>query len=169
MTAEGGLRHKYLWAGSIAGIIIVLDQFTKHLVDLHIRRYDLVPVIPGFFNLTNVRNKGAAFSFLAGLPDGWRGAFFISMTVIAVLVILAFIRNTREPLLVVAFSLIIGGAIGNVIDRIRLGEVIDFIQWYVKSWYWPSFNVADSAITVGVCLLAYDMLFRKDQKSEKPI
>ena len=153
------VKHKYLWAGSIAGIIIVLDQVTKHLVDIHIRRYDLVPVIPGFFNLTNVRNKGAAFSFLASLPDGWRDAFFISMTVIAVLVILTFIRNTREPFLVVAFSLITGGAIGNVIDRIRLGEVIDFIQWYVKSWYWPSFNVADSAITVGVVLLAYDMLF----------
>jgi signal peptidase II len=162
------VKHKYLWAGSIAGIIIVLDQFTKHLVDIHIRRYDLVPVIPGFFNLTNVRNKGAAFSFLAGLPDGWRDAFFIGMTVIAVLVILALIRNTREPLLVVAFSLITGGAIGNVIDRIRLGEVIDFIQWYVKSWYWPSFNVADSAITVGVVLLAYDMLLLQKTREKEP-
>jgi len=159
------LRHKYLWAGSIICILIVLDQYTKYLVDARIRMYDMVPVIPGFFNLTNVRNKGAAFSILAGLPDGLRGAFFISVTVIAVLVILAFIRNTQEPLLVVAFSLITGGAIGNVIDRIRLGEVIDFIQWYVKSWYWPSFNVADSAITIGVVLLAFDMLFRKKQSS----
>ena len=166
MTEDGALRHKYAWVGSIAGVILVLDQVTKYFVDKHIRPYELVTVIPGFFNLTNVRNRGAAFSLLAGLPDGWRGAFFITVTLIAVLVILAFIRSTREPLLIVAFSLITGGAIGNVIDRVRQGEVIDFIQWYVKSWYWPSFNVADSAITVGVALLAYDMLLRKDQKAK---
>jgi signal peptidase II len=169
MTAGGVMRHKYVWVGSIVSVILVLDQVTKYLVDKHIRPYELVAVIPGFFNLTNVRNRGAAFSILSGLPDGWRDAFFISVTLIAVLAILAFIRHTKEPLLVIAFSLITGGAVGNVIDRVRLGEVIDFIQWYVKSWYWPSFNVADSAITVGVVLLAFDMLFRKDGKTEKPI
>ncbi len=160
------VRHKYLWVCSIIGSIIVLDQFTKYLVNAHIRRFDLIPVIPGFFNLTNVRNRGAAFSMLSNLPDVWRSTFFITVTAVAVLVILVFIRNTAKPLLLVAFSLITGGAIGNVIDRIRLGEVVDFIQWYVKSWYWPSFNVADSAITIGVTLLAVDMLFAKDQKEK---
>ncbi len=153
------MRRKYLWVGSIIGVIIVLDQYTKYLVNTHIRPYDLIPVVPGFFNLTNVRNRGAAFSILSNLPDAWRVGFFITVTVIAVIVILVFIRNTRDRLLLIAFSLITGGAIGNVIDRIRMGEVIDFIQWYVKSWYWPSFNVADSAISVGVALLAIDMLF----------
>ncbi len=153
------MRRKYLWVGSIIGVIIVLDQYTKYLVNTHIRPYDLIPVVPGFFNLTNVRNRGAAFSILSNLPDAWRVGFFITVTVIAVIVILVFIRNTGDRLLLIAFSLITGGAIGNVIDRIRMGEVIDFIQWYVKSWYWPSFNVADSAISVGVALLAIDMLF----------
>jgi len=83
------------------------------------------------------------------------------VTLIAVAAIGVLIRRTHERLLVSAFSLIIGGALGNVIDRVRYGEVVDFVQWYVKSYYWPSFNVADSAITVGVALLVVDMLFVK--------
>lgn len=155
------MRHKYKWAGSIIGIVLVLDQITKYAVLKSIRLYDIIPVIPGFFNLTHVRNKGAAFSILSTLPANWRGLFFITVTLVSVAVIAALIRKTAEPLLVAAFSLIIGGALGNVIDRIRYGEVIDFIQWYVKSFYWPAFNVADSAISIGVILLAADMLLSK--------
>lgn len=157
------MRHKYLWVGSIIGFILILDQFTKYLVEKYIRLYDVLPVVPGFFNLTHVRNRGAAFSILSNLPDGWRSLFFVTVTAVAVAVILVLIRKTHERLLVTAFSLIAGGAVGNVIDRLRYGEVVDFIQWYVKSWYWPSFNVADSAISVGVALLAIDMLFRKPE------
>ncbi len=158
------MKNKYVWSAAIVGIILILDLITKHLVEKYIRLYDLVVVIPGFFNLTHVRNRGAAFSILSTLPDGVRIAFFISATLIAIIVIAVLIRKNDDRLLVSAFALILGGAIGNLIDRIRYGEVVDFIQWYVKSWYWPSFNVADSAISVGVALLVIDMVLRKPER-----
>jgi signal peptidase II len=160
------LKNKYLWVGSIIGTILVLDQVTKYFVQKHLRLYEVITVIPGFFNLTHVRNKGAAFGILSTMPGMGRSIFFITATTIAIIVIGALLRKTEERILIGAFSLIIAGAVGNVIDRIRYGEVVDFIQWYVKSWYWPSFNVADSAITLGVALLAIDMLFRKEQKEQ---
>ena len=162
------MKNKYLWVGSIIGTVLVLDQITKYLVGKHIFRQEVIPVIPGFFNLTHVRNKGAAFSLFATMPDSFRSVFFLSVALAAIAVIGYLIQKTHERLLVVAFSLIAGGAVGNVIDRIRYGEVVDFIQWYVKSYYWPSFNVADSAITIGVGLLAIDMLLQKpkDMKGE---
>lgn len=155
------MRHKYLWAGLIIGAVLVLDQFTKYIIETRVRLFEIITVIPGFFNITHVRNKGAAFSLFSGAPDAFRSVFFISVTVVAVAVIAVLIKKTHERLLLVAFSLILGGAVGNLIDRIRYGEVVDFVQWYVKSWYWPSFNVADSAISVGVTLLVIDMLFAK--------
>ncbi len=161
------MRYKYVWVGSIVSIVLVLDQLTKYVVEARIRLHDVIPVIPGFFNLTHVRNRGAAFGILAGLPSSWRSAFFITVTIVAVAVIAMLIRKTHERLLVTAFSLIAGGAVGNVIDRVRYGEVVDFIQWYVKSYYWPSFNVADSAISIGVALLAIDILFiKKPQEAQ---
>ena len=155
------MKNKSLWVASIMGIVLILDQLTKHFVDTHIRRHETITVIPGFFNLTNVRNPGAAFGILSGIHGAWRSVFFISATIAALIVIAVLIRKTHERLLIFAFSLIAGGAIGNVIDRVRYGEVVDFIQWYVKSYYWPSFNVADSAISIGVGLLAIDMFFLK--------
>jgi signal peptidase II len=160
------MKNKYLWVGSIIGTILALDQLTKHLIEKHLRMYEVVPVIHGFFNLTRVRNKGAAFSLLSTAPDGFRSWFFVSVSVAAVTVIAMLIRKASDRLLVASFSLIAGGAVGNLVDRVRYGEVVDFIQWYVKSWYWPSFNVADSAITVGVVLLVIDMLFRKSTNSQ---
>jgi signal peptidase II len=160
------MRNKYLLVGPLIGVILVLDQWTKHVIETHVRLYQIITVIPGFFNITHVRNKGAAFSLFSSAPDGFRSVFFISVTLIAGVVLAVLIKKTRERLLLVSFSLILGGAAGNLIDRIRYGEVVDFIQWHVKSWYWPSFNVADSAITVGVCLLAYDMLFSKTELKE---
>lgn len=162
------MKNKYFWAGSIVGAVLVLDQLTKYVVEARIRLHEVITVIPGFFNLTHVRNKGAAFGILSDLPDFWRSAFFITVTIVAVAMIAALIRKTHKRLLVSAFSLIAAGAVGNVIDRIRYGEVVDFIQWYVKSYYWPSFNVADSAITAGVALLAIEMLFGTNTKSQAP-
>jgi signal peptidase II len=161
------MKNKYLWVGLIMGIVLILDQCTKHFVDTHIRRHEIITIIPGFFNLTNVRNPGAAFGILSDMHGTWRSLFFISVTLTALIVIAVLIRKTHERLLVFAFSLIAGGAIGNVIDRVRYGEVVDFIQWYVKSYYWPSFNVADSAISIGVALLAIDMLFVKKAEPEE--
>ena len=160
------MKNKYVWVSSIIGVVLVLDQFTKYLVEKSIRMYDVIPVLPGFFNLTHVRNKGAAFSLFSTMPNGFRSAFFITVTLVAVAALAVLISKSGERLLVTAFSLIAGGAVGNVIDRIRFGEVVDFIQWYYRSFYWPSFNVADSAISIGVGLLAIDMLFSK-QKQEQ--
>ncbi len=158
------MKNKYLWVGSIAGVVLLLDQVTKFIVMRHIRMFEVITVIPGFFNLAYVRNRGAAFGMLAGMTGIWRNAFFIVVTVIAVAAIVLLIRKTSERLLVAAFSLIAGGALGNLIDRVRWGEVVDFIDWYVRSYHWPTFNIADSAISVGVGLLVIDMLFSKPQK-----
>lgn len=160
------MRYKYFWVGSIIGTVMALDQFTKYLVEKHMRMYEVIPVIRGFFNLTRVRNKGAAFSLFSTTPDGFRSAFFITVSLAALTVIAIMIRKANDRLLVVSFSLIAGGAVGNLTDRVRFGEVVDFIQWYVKTWYWPSFNVADSAITVGVVLLVIDMVFGISAKSQ---
>jgi len=163
------MKNKYLQVGSIVGIVLVLDQITKYVIQTHVQLHDSITVVPGFFNITHVRNKGAAFGILSTLPEFWRSAFFITVTLVAVAAIIALIIKTHERLLVYAFSLIAGGAIGNVVDRIQYGEVVDFIQWYVKSYYWPSFNVADSAISIGVVLLAFEMLFGTNTKSQTPI
>jgi len=160
------MKNKYAWVGSIIGVVLVLDQFTKYLVEKSIRMYDVIPVLPGFFNLTHVRNKGAAFSLFSTMPDWFRSGFFITVTLVAVAALAVLIKKTHERLLVVAFSLIAGGAVGNVIDRIRFGEVVDFIQWYYRSFYWPSFNVADSAITIGVGLLVIDMILGPSTKHQ---
>ncbi len=160
------MKNKYFWSVSIVGIVLVLDQITKYIIRTHVQLYDTVTVIPGFFNITYVRNKGAAFGILSSLPEFWRSAFFIAVTIVAVAAIIALIIKTTDRLPVYAFSLIAGGAMGNLIDRIRYGEVVDFIQWYVKSHYWPSFNVADSAITIGVVLLAIEMLFGTSARSQ---
>ncbi len=158
------MKNKYYWAGSIIGLVLILDQATKYLVEKHIRLYDTITIIPGFFNLTHVRNRGAAFGIFANVPGIWRGLFFISVTIIAVAVIGYLIRTATERMHLIAFSLIAGGAVGNLIDRLRYTEVVDFIQWYVKDHFWPSFNIADSAISVGVALLVVDMLFTKKQE-----
>jgi signal peptidase II len=162
------MKNKYRWTAAIVSAVLVLDQITKYLVEKYVRMYETITVIPGFFNLTHVRNRGAAFSLFSGAPAAFRSVFFITITLIALAVITVLIRKTHERLLVVAFSLIAGGAIGNnLIDRIRYGEVVDFIQWYCRSYYWPSFNIADSAISVGVALLAIDMLFNKSRDTVK--
>jgi signal peptidase II len=158
------MKNKYPWVGTIIAAVLVLDQLTKYLVEKHVRMYEVIPVIPGFFNLTRVRNRGAAFGILSTVPGVWRSVFFITVTLVAIGVIALLIKKTHERLPVLAFALIAGGALGNVLDRIRYGEVVDFIQWYVKSYYWPSFNAADSAITIGVGLLAIDMLFGKSKQ-----
>ncbi|HEX9157928.1 MAG TPA: signal peptidase II, partial [Syntrophales bacterium] len=107
------MKNKYLQVGSIVGIVLVLDQITKYIIRTHVRLYDTVTVIPGFFNITYVRNKGAAFGILSGLPEFWRSAFFIGVTIVAVAAIIALILKTTDRLPVYAFSLIAGGAVGN--------------------------------------------------------
>lgn len=159
------MKNKYPWVASIAGLVIALDQLTKYLVVQRFKLHESVPVIPGFFDLTYVRNPGAAFGILANAQGYWRVAFFIGVSLAALAVIVALIRTSHDRLPLIAFSLIGGGAVGNLIDRVRFGEVVDFIAWYYRSYHWPTFNIADSAITIGVVLLAVDMLFERKRSS----
>jgi signal peptidase II len=149
-------------------VVLVADQLTKLYIDRTMKLYQSIPVIDGLFSITYLRNKGAAFSFLS--DASWRLPFFILATVIAVIAIITAFCKLKEEQSFAAFSLslILSGAIGNLIDRVRMGEVIDFLDVYWRSHHWPAFNVADSAICVGVALLALD-LFREERKAKKDL
>ncbi len=147
-----------LWLG-IALLIIVLDQFSKTLILGHFQLGDSRHVTD-FFNVVRVHNTGAAFSFLAG-ASGWQRWFFVGLGAVATVFITVMLRrHGHQTLFAWALSLILGGAIGNVVDRLLHGYVVDFIQLHWGGWYFPSFNVADSAITVGAVLLIWDEIRR---------
>jgi signal peptidase II len=141
-----------LLVASIVGGILFLDQVTKTLIAQSLEIGQHVPILAGFFDLTHMRNPGAAFSFLAQAPEWFRQPFFLVATGVAIIALLFFILYAQEEgtLLVVAAASILGGAIGNLIDRLLYGEVIDFLLFYWRDWAWPAFNVADSCITLGV-------------------
>ena len=148
---------------ALAGLVIVLDQLSKWLVLETIRFGETIYVAP-FWNWVLTYNPGAAFSFLADQP-GWQRWFF-SILAIAVSVWIAFElkKHPEQKLLSLALTLVMGGALGNVIDRLRFGAVVDFIQWHAAGFYWPAFNVADSAITVGAILLVFGQLTVTNKK-----
>lgn len=132
------------------------------MVEQKLPLYTNVEVIRGFFNLTHVRNKGGAFGILGGEGIGSNSFLFIGISIVAIAFLLYIylkVRSEKEKLFL-PFSLIIGGAIGNLIDRIRLGEVIDFLDFIILSYHWPAFNIADSAISCGVVLLGYGLIFK---------
>ncbi|WAC75473.1 signal peptidase II [Roseateles sp. SL47] len=146
------------WLG-LALLIIVADQFTKVLV-LNSFQYGDSRYVTSFFNLVRAHNTGAAFSFLAG-ASGWQRWFFVALGVAATIFIVWLLRrHGHQTLFATALSLILGGAVGNVVDRLLHGYVVDFLQFHWNQWYYPSFNVADSAITVGAILLVWDELRR---------
>ena len=146
---------RLLW---LSGLVIVLDQLTKFWIMARFDEYEVLVVWP-VFNLTLVYNTGAAFSFLSD-AGGWQRWFFIGLASVVTLAMVLWMRQLqpRERVTGYGLSLVVGGAIGNVIDRIWLGKVVDFLQWHWEGWYWPSFNIADSAITLGVILLLIDGL-----------
>ena len=152
---RSGLR--WLW---LAGLILVLDQITKLAVLGSLTPYQDVIPLTGFFNLVHVHNTGAAFSLFADQP-GWQRSFFISLALVASAVIVWLLRKPYPPIFHAALALILGGAVGNVIDRVLYGHVIDFLDLYVGTWHWPAFNVADSGITIGAALLVYDAFRQK--------
>ena len=158
MAAGRPARALLPWLG-IALAVIVADQLTKSLVLDAFRLHDSRVITP-FFNLVRVHNTGAAFSFLAG-ATGWQRWFFVVLgTVAAVFIVWMLRRHGGQRLFGWALALILGGALGNVVDRLLHGYVVDFIQVHWRGWYFPSFNVADSAITVGAALLILDELLR---------
>jgi signal peptidase II len=160
-------RLLWLFAG-LAGGVLFLDQVTKALVSAALRLHESRPVIPGFLSLTLVHNTGAAFGILAGEHSPLRTGFFLVVSVAAMGVVLWLLWRLRPEQRVeaVALSLIFGGAVGNVIDRMRFGKVIDYIDVFYGSYHWPAFNVADAAISAGVFLLFWCLIVRKDRPAE---
>ena len=139
----------------ITSLVVVLDQVTKFLVVSEIRYGEIIPVIPGFFNLILTYNLGAAFGIFSGLPDGLRSWVLFGSTALALGIVGYYMRTPhgQHRWARLAFAMIIGGAIGNLIDRLRLGMVVDFLDVYLGSYHWPAFNIADSCICIGVFLL----------------
>ena len=157
---------KYRVLSIVTIITLVLDQATKLYIARTLPLHSMISVIENFFTITYLRNKGAAFGMLATSP--WRLPFFILVSLVAGVVIIIVINKLRDDQKIASFalSLIFAGALGNLIDRISYGEVIDFIYVHWSDHYWPAFNVADSAICVGVFLLALDMI-REEQRVKR--
>jgi len=149
------MKKKYVILAIVSLIVILIDQVTKMAIHSGYALHESHPIIDGFFNLTYVRNPGAAFGFLQGAPEIFRKIFFLSVTPVALLVIHYFLKTTKDHYLgqIVSLCLVFGGAIGNYIDRVRFGYVIDFLDFYLKGVHYPAFNVADSAIVVGIVFL----------------
>ena len=143
--------------------IVIVDQVTKAIVDRTMPLHDSIPIIDGLFNLTYVRNTGAAFGIFAGSHEAFRLPFLITVSVLAIGFIFIMLKRLRasEAGLISALSLILGGAIGNLIDRILYGEVIDFLDVYWSDYHWPAFNIADSCITIGVAITLFYLIRAK--------
>lgn len=155
------LKYKILIIVSL--IVIIVDQITKWLVLVNMPLYESISIIDNVFNLTHIHNSGGAFGFMANQSPLIRKILFHGVSLVSLGVIVYFYHQapTNYPFLLVALSLIFGGAIGNLIDRFRMGEVVDFLDFYIGSYHWPAFNVADSAVSVGVTVLMYYMIIKK--------
>lgn len=167
VAQSAGAFGKYVLVFSVALVIVIADQLTKIWVDTDMRLYQSIPIIDGFFSLTYVRNTGAAFSMFADMSETYRIPFFSVVAVVAVSAILYFVHSTprSQKLVLVACGFVLGGALGNLIDRVVYGSVIDFLDVYWGDWHWPAFNVADSFISIGVGLLLLSSVFATDQES----
>ncbi len=157
---------KFLW---LTGLVIVLDQASKWLMVSWLSLYETVAVIP-YFNLTMAHNTGAAFSFLAG-AGGWQRWFFVGLTAVISIGLFVWLKklSVQAKLEALSISLILGGAIGNVIDRLYFGYVIDFLDVYYGSYHWPAFNIADSAIVVGAALLIIDSFRAEPNQGQEQV
>lgn len=149
---------KWLWLSFLA---LILDQASKLVIADNMELFESIQILP-FFNLTYVHNTGAAFSFLSE-AGGWQRWLFAGLAFVISIVITAWLARLKqhETLLAVSLSLVLGGAVGNLIDRLAYGYVIDFLDVYYQDWHWPAFNIADSAITIGVALMLIES-FRKE-------
>jgi len=154
----------YRWLWLSLGVVL-LDQLTKQLVEASLMVYETIPVLP-FFNLTLAYNEGAAFSFLSD-QGGWQRWFFSLVAAVVVVVLVIWLSRLKgERMLAVSLSLVIGGAVGNLLDRLFIGHVVDFLDFFYQSYHWPAFNVADMAISLGVVLMFVDALFGTGQETD---
>jgi len=153
------LKKNYAVFIGPALIIVLIDQISKWLVSSCLPVRQILSVIPGFFNIVLVKNRGMAFGILNQTRPGLFPAFLLAATIVAIGVILfLFWTRKNETWFMIGLSLILGGAVGNLIDRIRLGYVIDFLDFFIAGYHWPAFNVADSAVTVGAFWLLFNVI-----------
>jgi len=154
----------------LALVVFLVDRWTKHLAATRIRLYDHIQIIPGFFRLTHTENTGAAFSLFADSPAHWKTELLIAFSAVAMVIVTVLIWKQCRALSLtgIALSLILGGAAGNLWDRLASGHVVDFLLFYIKQYQWPVFNLADSSIVVGASLLVIEILFHKSSSSETP-
>src|SRR6201987_4594035 len=153
----------------IAFLVVVIDRLTKWAVARNISLHDGIQIIPGFFRLTHVENRGAAFGLFADSPAQWKIAMLVLFSIVALVIVLALLwRNSHAMTTTgIGLALILGGAAGNLWDRLVSGRVVDFLLFYVGQYQWPAFNIADSAIVVGAGLLVFEILFTKAPAQEK--
>lgn len=154
----------------VAAGVLVLDQVTKAMVVQHMSLHESIPVIPGFFNLTYVRNTGAAFGILSSHTPGIRSVLLVLSSLLAMGFIVWIWFREKNPswYLVIPMGMILGGALGNLVDRVRLGEVIDFLDFYWGKYHWPAFNVADSAVSLGILVFLPYLLLSLEDKPTGP-
>lgn len=159
----------YLYYLFIAGLVIVCDQLTKIWIVQNFQMYEAREIIPSFFNLVYVVNTGAAFSMFADVDSPWRHYFFVGIAFVACIGLTYMVSTVRRenPLFMVSLACIAGGAIGNLIDRLYYGHVVDFLDVYFGSYHWPAFNVADSAICVGAVLYVVLSFFQARAERKK--
>jgi signal peptidase II len=152
----------------IALVVLALDRLTKWTIAHRLSLHDGIQVIPGFFRIIHAENPGAAFGIFADSPSQWKVALLILFSVIALLIVSALLWKSSHTLTTtgVGLALILGGAIGNLWDRLVSGRVVDFLLFYIGRYQWPAFNMADSAIVVGAGLLVFEILFAKSPRQQ---
>lgn len=143
----------------LATLVLVADRVTKWIIVREMSLGEVRELIPGFFRLTHTRNRGAAFGLFSDMDSPWIGIFLIGFATVAMVLVLTLLwRNHQSHLAAIGLGLILGGAAGNLIDRLQVGSVVDFLEFHVGQFYWPAFNVADSAIVVGAAALIFQVL-----------
>jgi signal peptidase II len=157
------LPNKYVRLAVVAGLVVLADQVTKALIVKYLPLHKSIPVIAGVFDITHILNPGGAFGLMANTSVIVRTFVFLFISSLAVGLIFYFYIKTPRGygFLAAGFALIFGGAVGNLIDRVRFGMVVDFLDFYIGRYHWPAFNIADSAITAGIFIFMYHLLFKK--------
>jgi signal peptidase II len=169
MTTQQHAMRKYHFL--IAFLIVVFDRLAKWVVDKNIALHESVAIVPGFFHLTHVENRGAAFGLFAESPSERKIAVLVLFSLVALVVVSALLWKNSHAMTTtgVGLALILGGALGNLWDRLVSGHVVDFLDFYVGSYHWPAFNLADSAIVIGALLLVTEILFSKSPSEQKVV
>ncbi|HTN44560.1 MAG TPA: signal peptidase II [Nitrospiria bacterium] len=149
--------RRFLFLAGVAGTVFVADQITKSVIQRTMRLHESIPIVDRLFSLTYIRNPGAAFGLFAEHGNGLRMVFFATISVVAIFFLWTLFVNTPKEAFLgrLSIALVMGGALGNLVDRVRFGEVVDFLDFYIGAYHWPAFNVADSCISVGVALMLW--------------